>query len=209
MTEESPLLVCLTGGVASGKTVVSDFFESNGVDVIDADLVSREVVEVGSEGLNELVSSFGEEYLNSDGELNRALLREQVFSDKKSLKLLNDIVHPRIHKSILQQIKSSSSKIIVVVIPLFEGQKEYTFFDRVCVVDIDIELQIKRLQKRDDISIELTRRMIGSQIKRSQRLKLADDVLVNNGSVVDLELKAAQLMNCFKLINECDIQSCH
>ncbi|WP_154222105.1 dephospho-CoA kinase [Marinicella rhabdoformis] len=206
--DSSQLLICLTGGVASGKTVVSNCFAENGVDVIDTDILSRRVVEVGSDGLSELVTAFGSQILDSNNALNRSYLRRLVFQDKESLLKLNSILHPRIRHELLKQLDTSTSKIIVVVVPLYSGQQEYGFFDRVCVVDVSEDVQLSRLMERDSIEVRLAKDMVNSQISRKARLELGNDVITNNGSLSQLKLNAFVMLGAYTLMHDYNNQAC-
>lgn len=194
MAHATPFLVCLTGGVASGKTYVSDQFASENVEVIDTDLLARQVVLPDSQGLQAIVEAFGPDVLQSDGTLDRPKLRGMVFSDKNKRLKLNQITHPLIRHAVMSAIEGSSAKLIVVVIPLYHGQPEYRFFDRVCVVDVAKEMQLDRLQQRDGVSLALAEDMVSAQLDRVDRLQLADDVLVNNKSVEVLEANVNKLL---------------
>lgn len=174
------LKVCLTGGIASGKSTASDKFLQLGVEVIDTDLLAREVVEEGTPGLQRLVECFGISILNRDGGLNRPLLRRLVFVSDSHRKQLNQILHPLIHQAVVDRLKQLNCSMVVVVIPLYEGQKQYDWFDRICVVDVSEDVQLQRLLLRDSIDETLAKQMIRSQVDRGQRLSLADDVVSNN-----------------------------
>lgn len=180
------LVVALTGGIASGKTQVSNTLTDLGSAVIDADKVAREVVVKASAGWQAIVKRFGSEILHRDGEINRRALRKKVFHDSQALADLNAITHPLITAAIKTAIENTRHNLIVVVIPLLTAQNRQSYFDRVLVVDVHEDRQRERLQKRDQIDTPLTEKMISAQISREQRLKLADDVISNQGSLQDL-----------------------
>ena len=194
--------------MASGKTVVSDVFKRQGVKIVDTDLIARQVVSLGSEGLIRLEHTFGKGVLDEGGALNRAFLREKVFADNASRMKLNAVMHPLIHQEVVCQISQSSADMIVVVIPLYAGQAEYLFFDRVCVVDVSESSQISRLQKRDGVDLLLANSMVASQINRKTRLKLADDVICNRKSLTDIMGGAMEMLDFYQNMRDCSIQSC-
>lgn len=177
--------VGLTGGIASGKTAVSDAFAKLGVPVIDADVIAREVVEPNTPGLQSLINEFGTDILDGNS-LDRRALRKQVFGNPEKLEKLNSLLHPLIRQEIQAQIEAVTTPYCVVVIPLLCESSEYQWLDRILVVDVTMETQIKRLMDRDQISSELANKMIASQCNREQRLLLADDVIRNESSLSSL-----------------------
>lgn len=192
------LKVCLTGGIASGKNTVSDEFVRLGVELVDTDVLARQVVEKGTNGLQQLVDVFGQSILTQKGGLNRSKLRRLVFADDNRRHQLNQILHPLIHQAVVERLEQVSCLIAMVVIPLYTGQEQYDWFDRVCVVDVAENIQLERLLQRDSIDESLARQMIGSQIGRKQRLSLADDVLNNNGDEQALIKRVGLLMDFYR-----------
>lgn len=192
------LKVCLTGGIASGKNTVSDEFVRLGVELVDTDVLARQVVEKGTNGLQQLVDVFGQSILTQKGGLNRSKLRRLVFADDNRRHQLNQILHPLIHQAVVERLEQVSCLIAMVVIPLYTGQEQYDWFDRVCVVDVAENIQLERLLQRDSIDESLARQMIGSQIGRKQRLSLADDVLNNNGDKQALIKRVGLLMDFYR-----------
>lgn len=182
-----PLRIGLTGGIASGKSTVTQRFSELGVPVIDADVASRAVVEPGSFGLQQVVRRFGAEILAPNGELNRAALRDQVFSDPQLRKELEEILHPLIRGYMEQRAKEAIFPYLIMAIPLLiESGSPRERVDRILVIDTDEATQIRRLLARDGSSIEQARAIIASQVSRADRLAAADDVLRNDGTVADL-----------------------
>ena len=178
--------VGLTGGVASGKSVVARCFEALGVRIVDADIAARDVVAVGSDGLAEIVAVFGHDVLNPNGELDRAAMRRRVFEDEWARHRLEAIVHPRVRSALLATSEISPAPYAIVVIPLLaegDGRKGYPWLNRILVVDVQLELQMARLLQRDAVDDELATRMIAAQARRHERLAIADDVLVNDGEL--------------------------
>ncbi|RYV03126.1 dephospho-CoA kinase [Shewanella sp. OPT22] len=180
-------VVGLTGGIGSGKTTVANLFAAQGIELVDADIVAREVVAIGSEGLNDIVTHFGESILLENGELNRASLREKVFSNEDERQWLNQCLHPKIRSRMLQLINSSSSEYTVLVVPLLFENGLDKLVNRTLVVDISNELQIKRTSKRDAVSKAQIQSIIDSQMSRKDKLSKANDVICNQGEITDLE----------------------
>jgi dephospho-CoA kinase len=189
-----PLRIGLTGGIASGKSTVTQRFAELGVPVIDADVSSRRVVEPGQPGLAQIVARFGNAVLSSDGSLDRPALRELVFRDPSLRQALDAILHPLIRADMEREAMQAKGPYVVLAIPLLiEGGTARQRVDRVLVVDTDEALQMKRLQARDGSSEEQARAILAAQASRSARLAAADDVLPNLGSVADLRQAVDQL----------------
>jgi dephospho-CoA kinase len=189
-----PLRIGLTGGIASGKSTVTQRFAELGVPVIDADVSSRRVVEPGQPGLAQIVARFGNAVLRSDGSLDRPALRELVFKDPSLRQALDAILHPLIRADMEREAMQAKGPYVVMAIPLLiEGGTARQRVDRVLVVDTDEALQMKRLQARDGSSEEQARAILAAQASRSARLAAADDVLPNLGSVADLRQAVDQL----------------
>lgn len=186
MKTHSCITIGLTGGIASGKSAASNQFADMGIPVIDADIIAREVVEPKSEGLKQLVTTFGQSIL--DGErLDRSKLRTIVFNDSEKLKQINAILHPLIAKEIMAQVNAVKQHYCIVVIPLLCESSRYDWLDRVLVIDVKKETQISRLLKRDSITLELANKMLDSQCSRNQRLAIANDVLNNEKDLKHLK----------------------
>jgi len=190
------LVVCITGGIASGKTQVANLFAEQGCRIIDADIVAREVVAVDTPGWQQLVKLFGADILDDSGDINRRQLRHIVFQDDSLRQQLNNITHPLIQKSIGQQVQAVNSGLLFLVIPLLTEENRYSVIDRVLAVDVNPELQLERLQRRDSVSATLAKQMMASQINRPQRIKLADDVICNNQDLPGLA-RQVKLMYSF------------
>ncbi|SFS77497.1 dephospho-CoA kinase [Succinivibrio dextrinosolvens] len=198
-SQKRPFVVGLTGGIACGKSSIASLFASLGVPVVDADKVARDVVEIGSPLLKLLAAEFGEEILNEDGSLNRRKLREIVFDpkDKDKLLTLNSLMAPAIHKELKRQIFSHNTDYVIAMIPLLFEHKLEFLVDRVLVVDVDDDLQLKRVMARDNITAELARSMIENQVSREYRVKKADDLIESDNSPLDKKLNVV-----LKLHNE-------
>jgi dephospho-CoA kinase len=182
-----PLRIGLTGGIASGKSTVTQRFGELGVPVIDADVASRSVVEPGKPGLAQVVARFGTGVLDADGQLDRSALRNLIFKDSSLRQALDAILHPLIRVEMEREAAQSEGVYVVMAIPLLvEGGSARKRVDRVLVVDADETLQIRRLQARDGSSVEQARAILASQASRAARLAAADDVLLNTGTVAEL-----------------------
>lgn len=176
-----PLRIGLTGGIACGKTAASNFFKAEGICVIDADVIAREVVAKGSPLLAKISAIFGTHILNSDGTLNRKELRNIVFSDKEALLKLNTLIHPAIHEELERQANLATSAYCVLVIPLLFEHKLTAFVDRILVLDVKEETQIKRVCQRDGSSPEIAKEILKNQVSRNTRRELADDLIETDG----------------------------
>lgn len=182
-----PLRIGLTGGIASGKSTVTQRFAELGVPVIDADVAARQVVEAGTSGLAQVVQRFGPEVLDAAGRLDRRALRNLIFNDSSSRQALDAILHPLIRAEMEREAAQAQGPYVVMAIPLLvEGGSSDKRVDRVLVIDADETLQIQRLQARDGSSAEQARAILASQASRAARLAAADDVLLNSGSVAEL-----------------------
>ena len=176
-------VVGLTGGIGSGKTAASDKFKSLGIDVIDADVASRTVVERGKPALNTIAEHFGPNILLPDQTLDRAELRKRIFSDPKEKQWLENLLHPLINQEILDGISSARSPYAIFVSPLLIESKQRQHCDRILVIDVPEQLQIDRTIKRDNNDAQQVKRIVASQASREQRLEEADDVIENAGSL--------------------------
>jgi dephospho-CoA kinase len=188
-TRRRRFTVALTGGIASGKSAVSDRLGALGADVIDADLVSRELVAPGGVALGEIVAAFGKDVLGPDGTLDRRALRERVFADDALRRQLESILHPRVRDILRERAGTGSGAYALLVIPLLVESGHYGWVDRVLVVDVPREMQRARLVARDGITPELADAMLDAQASREQRLAIADDVVVNDATLADLDAR--------------------
>jgi dephospho-CoA kinase len=187
MARARPLRIGLTGGIASGKSTVAERFVELGVPVIDADEIARAVVLPGQPGLARVVETFGVGVLSADGQLDRRALRNQVFSDPASRKELEAILHPLIRAEMERRAAAAGGDIYVVMaIPLLVESGGRDRVDRILVVDVDEGLQLQRVMARDSSTIEEAGAILAAQASRAVRLKAADDVLVNSGTVSEL-----------------------
>jgi len=188
------LVVGLTGGIAAGKSAITQRFEALGVPVYDADVAAREVVAPGSDGLEDIVARFGGGVLDTSGALDRGAMRARVFADPAARAALEAIVHPRVRQWLLDRVCSAPGDYCILAIPLLvEHLGQYRWIDRILVVDAPEPLQLARLVARDDIGVELARRMLAQQADRAERLAVADDVIDNSGDAAALDAAVAAL----------------
>jgi len=178
--------VILTGGIASGKSAASAIFEQLGIDVVDADQVSRELVLPGQPALAAIAQEFGDDILRPDGTLDRGALRERVFTDPHKRLALEDILHPRIHRRMQELAGDATSAYVLLVVPLLLESRQAYEHERVLLIDIPEELQQARLMSRDGSSPAQVQQMLAAQSSRAQRLAAADDVIVNDGDLQQL-----------------------
>lgn len=187
------LTIGLTGGIGSGKTTVSDIFQSLDVPVIDSDVIAREVVEPGEPGLEEIIRHFGKKVLHADGSLDRQQLRNLVFTNKAERKQLEQILHPLIRQRSQEQLKSLATPYAILSIPLLVETGLADLVDRVLVVDCPEHVQIERICKRDGIGTDEAKAILTTQCSRNQRLEAADDVIDNDQSIEDLSQRIESL----------------
>lgn len=189
-------IVAVTGGVASGKSAATRAFEALGIAVADADVAARAVVEPGQPALAEVAQAFGPSFLLADGRLDRVAMRERVFSDPSAKTTLEGLLHPRIRAWLRDACAQATSPYVVAAIPLLaEGGARHTYpwLDRLLVVDVPTPVQVARLMQRDGTLPDLARRMVAAQASRAERLAIADDVIVNDGSLAELDAAVGRL----------------
>lgn len=184
MAQQKILKVGLTGGIGSGKSTVADYFAKLGVPIIDADQIVSELLSPNTEEFDAIVTHFGDKVLSKRGELKRKYLRRVIFNNPLEKKWLEKLLHPRVFAIMRKLSRQVNFPYCILAIPLlFECKMPRSLIDKVLVVDASEKTQIKRIIRRDKISIELIKQMIASQIDRKSRLKCADDVIVNEGSL--------------------------
>jgi len=176
----------LTGGIGSGKSAASQWFEQHGIVVVDADVVAREIVEVGQPALLQIQQAFGDWVLQKDGTLNRRALREHIFQSNDARRILESITHPAIRQSIIQQLQDAQSPYVILVSPLLFETNQHELTDHTLLIDASIELQIQRAAQRDGQNIEQIHRIIATQMPREQKQQLADDIVLNDGHLEHL-----------------------
>lgn len=196
------LIVGLTGGVASGKSVVSQILKEEGAYLVDADQVARELVEPRRPTYNKLIKAFGKEILQKDGSIDRRKLAVKIFSDPKQRDLLNRILHPRIKKEMDRQVKAIGQKdpkaIVVIDAPLLIETGYHREMDKVIVVTTTKAQQMERLKKRAAMDQEVAKRVIASQVPTEEKVKVADFVIRNEGSLEETEGRTKQVFRMLK-----------
>lgn len=189
----SKFVVGLTGGIGSGKTAVSDRFHALGINIVDADIAARVVVEPGKPALQEIQKHFGAAIIQANGSLDRAILREKVFKDDQERKWLEQLLHPLINEEIRKKLASSSSPYTMLVSPLLIETGQSRFTQRILVVDVPLETQIERTMARDNNSEEQVRNIIKVQTSRQERVASADDIIVNDQDIDKLDQSVSEL----------------
>ena len=187
--ETKTLILGVTGNIASGKSTVAKELARRGAAVLDADQLAREVVESGSSVLKKLVKLFGTEILQQDGNLDRDRLGQMVFADVKVRAMLNQIMHPEIAKKSVERLQKLKSNpylpLIVYEAPLLFEVGAESRVDKVLVVKIDPEVQLKRLMARDRLSEEKAQQRVAAQMPQQQKLERADYIIDNSGLVAE------------------------
>lgn len=185
-----PFCVAVSGGIASGKSTVCAHLAQRGITVVDADIVARELVAPGQPALQDIADQWDGRFLQADGSLDRVALRAHVFQDADAKHILERILHPRIQAELLRQSRQAVSAYVAVAIPLLSPAgraSAYGWIDRVMIVEAPETLQIARISARDGSSPELAKAMVAAQLSFSQRLPMADDVLINDAGLDLLE----------------------
>lgn len=173
----------LTGGIGAGKTLVSNHFASLGIEIVDADVIARDVVAIGSDGLNAIVKHFGNAILLDDGSLNRAKLRDIIFADPEQKNWLNNLLHPLIRQNITAQLDSATSPYVVLSAPLLFENKLDALCNHTLLVDVPVEVQLERTAARDSVSTEQVKSIIAAQMSRDDKLKKATSILDNHREI--------------------------
>lgn len=187
------MIVGLTGGIGSGKSEVSRRFENLGIQVVDADIVAREVVAPESVGLAAISEHFGKDILDADKTLNRGKLRALIFENPEEKSWLENLLHPIIRTEIISQLQQSKSTYTILSSPLLFDTTQYELVDRVLVVDASEELQIARASARDSNTSEQIEKIMSTQMSRADRCAKADDIIVNNGDLDTLDKQVKDL----------------
>lgn len=174
-------VVGLTGGIGSGKSAASAWFESQCIVVVDADIVAREIVQKGQPALKDIHQAFGDWVLQADGELNRRALREHIFKAPEARKVLEQITHPAIRSAIIQQLAQADSPYAILVSPLLFETNQHELTQRTLLIDASEELQILRASQRDGQNEEQIKKIIAAQMSRLRKQQIADDIVLNDG----------------------------
>ena len=185
--------VGLTGGIGSGKSAVSERFAKLGIVIVDADIASRVVVEPGRPALAAIAEHFGADILTSEGVLDRAALRARVFADTSERRWLEALLHPKINEYIRTQLEAADSPYAILAHPLLIETGQTRICNRVLVVDVPESVQIERTMTRDGNSEAQVRAILAAQSPRADRLKAADDIIVNNQDLGHLDSEVLRL----------------
>ncbi len=189
----------LTGGIGSGKTAASDFFTGKGITVVDADIVAREVVEPGQPAWQAVKEHFGEQALLADDNLNRAWLRDKVFSEPDERKWLESQTHPHIRDSIIHQLQQAASAYAILVSPLLFESGQALLTQHTLLIDVPVDIQIARATSRDQNNADQIRRIIAAQMPRDERRARADDIADNSLGLAELHQQLELLHNSYLL----------
>ena len=184
------MIVGLTGGIGSGKSAAANFFQNEGITVIDADGLSREVIEEGTPGFASIVNYFGSKIIDSDGSINRAHLRKEVFDDEEKKKLLESIIHPLVRDLMVKKIAASKSPYLIIMVPLIFETNSMSNYNRILVIDCDPKLQLERAMLRDNNSKAQIQKIMDSQCSREERISIANDIIPNNDSLENLKIRS-------------------
>lgn len=195
-------VVGLTGGIGSGKSEVSRRFEALGIHVVDADIVAREVVEPNQPALQQIKNHFGESIFNEDGTLNRSQLRSIIFAQPEQKKWLENLLHPIIRGLTIQQLQEAKSPYAILSSPLLLETAQHQLTDRILVIDTSEELQLARASARDNNNAEQIKAIMASQMSRAERCAKADDIILNNGNLEDLDQQVNQLHTTYLQLAE-------
>ncbi|WP_394560692.1 dephospho-CoA kinase [Aquipseudomonas alcaligenes] len=196
-----PWILGLTGGIGSGKSAAAQHFIDLGVHLVDADHAARWVVEPGRPALAKIAERFGDQILMADGSLNRAALRQQVFQDEALRRWLEGLLHPLIFQEINQHLARAESPYAILVSPLLIESGQHKMAQRVLVVDAPEQLQLERSMSRDGASEEQIRAILKAQSSREERLRHANDVLVNDRDLAWLHSEVERLHHFYLTLN--------
>lgn len=184
------MIIGLTGGIGSGKSAAANFFHSEGVTVLDADQLAREVIEQNTPGFQSIVDYFGSDIIGEDGSIDRAKLRQEIFDDKEKKKTIESITHPLVRDLMAERIAASTSPYSIIMVPLIFETNSMSAYNRILVIDCDSTLQLERATLRDNNSSEQIQKILDSQCSRTERLSIANDVIPNNDSLENLKTRS-------------------
>jgi dephospho-CoA kinase len=196
-TDSHRLIIGLTGGIGSGKTAASDYFADQGITVVDADIVAREVVEPGEPAWLAIKARYGADVIQEDQSLNRAWLRQKVFAEPDERKWLEGQTHPRIRDRLIQQLRDATSPYTILVSPLLFESGQNALVKRTLAIDVPVDTQVRRACSRDTNNEEQIRRIIAAQISREDRCSRADDVADNSGTLAQLHAQLEKLHHTY------------
>ena len=187
-----PYTVGLTGGIGSGKSVVASLFEKLGAALVDTDVIAHQLTEAGGAAIPAIQAQFGGNFLNADGSLNRSAMRQRVFSDPNAKQALENILHPMIRQRVDAEIATRQAQYVMLAVPLLVETGAYRDrVERVVVVDCSEELQLTRTAARNKLSSAEIKSIMATQATRAERLRHANDIIVNNGELGSLSIPVA------------------
>ena len=194
----------LTGGIASGKSIVANLFSDLGVEILDADEIAHSITSKHGSAYDKIIKHFGKSVLADDNELDRKKLRTIIFNNSELRKDLEQIIHPEVHSIINKQTFESQEPYQIIVIPLLIETGYQNFVDRVLIIDCSLATQLVRLMNRDDEKLESARKIVANQIERKERLKFADDIIENKKktSISVLKKKVLELHETYLELSE-------
>ena len=196
------MIIGLTGGIGSGKSAAASFFMDLGINVLDADHVSRDALEINSPGYELFINVFGSSYLDKNNLIDRAKLRSTIFTNKDKKLQLENIIHPIVKESILDFIKKSKSPYTIIMVPLIFETNTANNYSRILIIDCDIDTQISRTTHRDAQNTSEVMNIINKQASREERLSIADDIILNSSSLDSLREQVLTLHNKYmEIIN--------
>ena len=181
------MIVGLTGGIGSGKSVAGDFFIELGIDVIDADHVSKNILDDNESAKKLFLEQFGEKFIDKNNNIDRALLRDEIFKNENKKEALESIIHPLVREEIFNFIENSNSVYKIIMVPLIYETNSQDFYDKIVVVDCKEENQIIRASKRDNKTKNDIINIMKNQASSDERMSIADEVIKNDSSLDDLK----------------------
>lgn len=187
------MIIGLTGGIGSGKSAAAHLFKAHGIDVIQADVIANKALDKGTQGYMNFVKIFGDEYLRKDLSINKTYLRQKIFANLSLKKTVENIIHPIVGQNISILISLSKSPYQIIEVPLIYETGSQDNYDRILVVDCDESLQVKRASSRDSVNQASIKDILLNQASRHERLSIADDVIINNADIEQLEIEVNKL----------------
>ena len=187
------MIIGLTGGIGSGKSAAAHLFKAHGIDVIQADVIANKALDKGTQGYMNFVKIFGDEYLRKDLSINKTYLRQKIFANLSLKKTLENIIHPIVGQNISILISLSKPPYQIIEVPLIYETGSQDNYDRILVVDCDESLQVKRASSRDSVNQASIKDILLNQASRHERLSIADDVIINNADIEQLEIEVNKL----------------
>jgi dephospho-CoA kinase len=173
----------VTGGIGAGKTAITNQLQVWGIEIVDADVIAREVVALGKPALAKITARFGQDILLTDGNLDRAKLRDIIFTEPSQKEWLNNLLHPIIRQSIIDALSQSTSAYVVLSAPLLFENGLQKYCDHTLLVDVPVEVQLARTSKRDNVDAAQVNAIIAAQMPRQEKRSLADDIIDNSGAL--------------------------